>query len=252
MNEEVGRSSVGDFGIELVFSMSRGSRRGGFERLRDVVVQHWKAWSERHLESYLRALWETELRETTREFNKMVEVRRKAPTLKQFAKHAVDPTNRWFGGDVSQLYRALGEKCPTATVRRRALRIPASAFAQSVFSAIGGIPTTWEELAKTIVGGDRERQNEEWRAHQNREKFAELSLRYVQLREALDRPPTLKEFGPGTFEYPARALDAELLEKVDPFHPSTRSREERLADMEVAWERYAAAIEWCVSTQEAS
>jgi hypothetical protein len=246
ITEEVGRESMREFGIELVFSMSHGSRRRGFERLRDVVMAHWKVWSERHFEQYLRGLWNTELRETAREFNRMVEVRRKAPTLKQFAKHAADPTNRWFGGDVSQLYRALGEKCPATIVRRRALRVLPGEFAARVFRAIGGTPTTWEDLAKTIVGDDRGKQDHAWRMHQQREKLAELSIKYVQLYEALDRPPTLKEFGFAPFEYAASPLDSRL---KDPYRDDKGSREERMSALADAWDIYSTAVQDCLQNQ---
>ena len=255
--EEAGDPDDGeDDDLRIVITMqvvtNSGYRRAGFERLRDVVTRYRRAWTERYLEPYLRARWETELRDTAREYNKLFEVKRKVPTLKQFGKFAVEPTNRWFGGDVSQLYRALGEKCPVTPVRRRYLQEPPSVFAQRVFTAIGGVPTSWEELAATIVGRDREKQDAAWRAHQDRVKLATLSLRYVQLREALGRPVSMKEFGAGSFWYLAPVLDASLALKWAGSMRGANSYQEtkqRAEDAMPAWDVFAAHIERCLALQ---
>lgn len=251
IEDDVKKYSVG--GITLRVSMSTGYRLRGFERLRDVVTQHRRVWTEQHLEPYLRALWETELKKTAREYNRLFEVKRKLPTIKQFARYAESPTNRWFGGDVSQLYRALGEKSPLAPVRRRFLYEPPTAFARRVFAAIGGTPTTWEDLAKRIVG-DRARQDAAWRAHQNRVTLATKSLHYVQMREGLDRPPTLKEFGPSSFAYMAPVLDDSLyatwgLGSEQDLYVARNDMKNRLADVQPAWERYSRAVETCIRAQ---
>jgi hypothetical protein len=68
-----------------------------------------------------------------------------------------------------------------------------------VFHALGGKPTSWNEIAKTIVGNDRKGQDEAWRAHGSRKRLAELSVWFVQLRETTGAPPTLKEFGTAKF-----------------------------------------------------
>lgn len=139
---------------------------------------------------------------------------------------------------------------PVAPARRCILRQDASAFAHRVFAAIGGKTTRWEDLAATIKGNDRAQQDAEWHAHQNREKLAEESLRYVQLREALDRPPTLKEFGLTRFVFYAPVLDTELIEKWgvndSVNYVLTHRNRERAADAERAWERYSAVIEACL------
>jgi hypothetical protein len=243
--------TAGEITIRVTLTTSYGSRRAGFERLRDILTRHRRVWAAQYLEKYVRGLWETQLREAAREFNKLYEVKRKAPTLKQFAKHADRATNDWFGGDISQLYRAIGEKSPVTPARRRMLHDDASTFARKVFSAIGGKPTRWEDLAATIKGNDRNRQDAEWRAHQDREKLASASIRYVQLREALDRPPTLKEFGLTKFVFYAPVLDVDLIEKwgVKDYvnYVMTHRNSERAADAERAWERYSAAVERCLS-----
>lgn len=240
-------------GINLAFTTFSGQKLGGFERFRDVITRCRLAWTERYLEQYLKARWEQELRHAAREFNRLFEVKRKAPRAKRFAKYAETSVNHWFGGDLSQLYRALGEKSPVEPVRTRYLEVPPRDFAARVFAAIGGKSTRWEELAATIVGDDRERQDAEWRTHQNLEQLARLSIRYVQLREALDRSPTLKEFGEARFVDLAPALDIEPERRwtESPGLEAARTRSEatrpRAADADAAWQRYVAAIERVLS-----
>ena len=193
---------------------------------------------------------EKEIKSAAREYNKLFEIKQKIPTLKQFAKHADKPTNNWFGGDVNQLYRALGEKCPVEPVRRRYLREPAGQFAARVFATIGGTPTSWNTLASTMKDQAREIPDAIWRAHQSRVKLATLSLRYVQVREGLGREPTLKEFGPGSFQYLAPVLDPSLSEKwrldrVGVFQPRAEMKD-RINDVDDAWKIYSAAIERCL------
>jgi hypothetical protein len=214
-------------GIIVSLSVSSGCRRSGFERLRDVLTRHRRPWAEQNLESYLRARWETELRVAADEYGKFVNVKGKPPTLKQFAKFAEDPTNHWFGGDVGQLYAALGKDLPAVAPRVRLLPRSLNDFALRVFAAVGGKPTRWEDLAATIKGDDRTQQDAAWRDHGNRQKLAELSISYVQLWEALGRPPSLKEFGTGKFNYLAATLDP---------------------DLERAWNQYASAIQACFTS----
>lgn len=60
----------------------------------------------------------------------------------------------------------------------------------------------------------------------NRRKLAELSIWYVQVWEALGRPPSLKEFGTGKFTDPGSILDS---------------------DIDRAWERYGSAVQGCLA-----
>lgn len=240
-------------GITLTLTTSVGARRAGFERLRDVLTRRRRSWVDRYLEAYLRARWDTELRAAAGEYNKLLEVKRKPPTLKQFAKFADAPTNHWFGGDVSQLYRAIGERAPVVPVRTRYLREPATAFAMRVFAEIGGKPTRWEDLAATIEGGDREKQDAEWRVHGDRVSLAGLSIRYVQLREALGWAPTLQQFGKRKFFEFAPTVDPDLASLwKEVLVPGGSYRvldadRARVADLTPAWERYSDAIERCLA-----
>ncbi len=95
--------------------MTIGSRRSGFEFLRDIVTRYRRAWSAKCLDAYLRARWESEIQGAARQYARYIEVQGKAPTEKQFAKVAEAPTNHWFGGDVNSLYAAIGEKAEGPT-----------------------------------------------------------------------------------------------------------------------------------------
>jgi hypothetical protein len=127
-------------------------------------------------------------------------VKGKAPTVKQFAKFAEAPTNHWFGGDVNLLYAAFGEKTPSPTRRVRLLPRNPESLALQVFYALGGMKT--EASGNTYHEDETEpaRRQAEWNAHSKRKQLAELSVRYVQLREALGRQPTVAEFGRARFE----------------------------------------------------
>jgi hypothetical protein len=100
-------------GISVKMSMTAGTRRKAFEMLREIVTRHRQIWANQYLDSYLRSRWESEVREAANRFTqRLSEKGGKAPTLKQFASAAGPATNHWFGGDVSGLYRTIGEKVP--------------------------------------------------------------------------------------------------------------------------------------------
>jgi hypothetical protein len=102
------------YGFSFTVSMSAGTRRKGFEILRDIITRHRRSWADQHLNAYLRARWESDIKAATNAFNLLLgEKGGKSPTLKQFARSAALPTNHWFQGNVSGLYRTIGEKSPT-------------------------------------------------------------------------------------------------------------------------------------------
>ncbi len=224
--EEKDKREITAGGIRVSFSATTGSRRSGFESLNEILTRHRQTWAYRNLENYLRALWKTDLEGIARESGKFMNIKGKPPTLKQFAAFAEDTVNLWFGGDLTQVYAALGQQCPVTLERRRLLARPVDRFAFQVFAALGGRPTKWEDLAATIRGRDRSAQDAAWRDHGNRVKLAELSASYVQIWEALGRPPSLKEFGTGRFKAVSLTLDQ---------------------DIERAWAVYATAIERCIA-----
>jgi hypothetical protein len=206
-------------GISFTITTSMGSRRAGFERVRDIITHHRRTWTEQYFGRYLRGRWESEIREAARAYHVLVNERGKRPTAKQFAKAAEVATNHWFGGDLSGLYRAFGEKSPIQPQRIMLLPADREGFVKAVFAALGGTPFGRQQ----VVSDQREqtRQNEAYERFKGISGLARNSIWYVQLEEALGRPPELKEFGRSKFEWQAPALHM---------------------DIEEAWCRYAAAI----------
>lgn len=173
-------------GFSITMTMSSGSRRSGFEHLRDVVTKHRRRWAEQHLDDYLRARWDGELRAVATEFNRRTAARGKAPTFKQFASFASGVANHWFCGDLAALYSALGERPPATPERIDLLVGDPYAFVLAVHDALGGGPTPEPEASW--------RDPERYRRHWDIGKLAEGALQFLQLSEALGRAPTPKEF----------------------------------------------------------
>ena len=194
-------------GISVALQMSDGTRRQGFELLRDVITHHRRWWASQHLERYVRARWETELRAASQQYHLMTEEKGRPPTLKQYAKHAVEPARHWFAGDISLLYAALGQKL-VATISRE-LRMPVNrvTFATAVFDELGGQPFTRQIVVATREDGVQQAAEQD--RHHRLRRLAGESLAFVQLSEALGRPPTLKEFG-AKFENMGQVLAPEI------------------------------------------
>lgn len=213
-------ASVGTWaGVSLEMQISTGGRQSGFLTLRDIVTRHRRAWSERFLDQYLHARWVSEIGGTGKEHNRLIAEKGKSPNLKQFARPAEAATNHWFGGDISILYSALGERAPTKPQRVALMSADPIGFAWSVFKMLGGKP--YDENAPVAEQGQREKLR--W--------LAVESLRYIQLNEALGVPPTLKDFGVSGFEWRAGAISHDVRE---------------------AWQVYSEAIETAKSTPSES
>lgn len=208
-----------DDGISISFGFSTRSRRDGFETLRDIITRHRRDWAADHLEAYLTAVWQTELRDAGHDYNRFVAEKGRSPTAKQFAKEAAMAANHWFGGDFSALYTAIGEKSPVKPVRAALMPDDRAAFARNVFANLGGRPSNRHAFA-TSRESAREQQAEQKRYWRIRD-LAEDSLRFIQLEEALGEPPTLEQFGRRKFSYIA---------------------EEVWGDAEGAWQLYTEAI----------
>jgi hypothetical protein len=177
-------SEVG--GISISISMSTGTRRDGFEHLRDVVTAHRRAWAEEHLDSYLRVRWDSELREVAREFQRRLAARGKPPTVKQFASFAAESANNWFGGDLAAVFAALGETSPIRTQRIDLLEREPLPFVVDLTAELTRI---WD-----LPPHDPDQYSPDDQKHWQARRLASDALKYLQLQEALDRPPTPKEF----------------------------------------------------------
>ncbi len=219
-------------GIEV--SISMGSRRKGFEKLREVITKHRRSWSERYLEAYLRTRWESDLKEMAWEVNRFLAAKGKLPTAKQFLGFGSDAVNHWFGGNISDAYAAFGEKSPVTQTRVSLMPANRPGFAALVFEALGGqnhsqaerferreaertTPLTPNGLTPSIMQmgeigpDDLERMIR---------RLADSAPKYVQLQEALGRAPTPKELGAERWGEPHQ--------------------------LEVIWPKFAGAIESCL------
>lgn len=176
--------SVGN--VEVTMTISVGTRRDGFETLRDIVTRYRRAWAATHLEAYLKHRWDSELRDVAREHSRRVAAKGKPPTMKQFAGFAAPAANHWFGGDLAALYASLGEVAPATPERVDLLPGDPYTFVRSVWTALGG-----QHLPEETAWKDRPAFDHQWQIG----KLASRSLHYLQLAEALDRAPTPKEFG---------------------------------------------------------
>jgi hypothetical protein len=183
-------------GLSITTSIRIGSRRGGFEKLRDVITQYRTEWAEKNLEQYLRARWERQLKVVAEDYNCWLHEKGRPPTLKQFAKVAAEVANHWFGGDLTGVYGVIGEKILQRPTRRTIMPPDRLGFAQSVYKAIGGQPIERRILAQSRNQAQPTEQQREY----SLDELARLSLPYIQLEEALGRSPTLKEFGESRFE----------------------------------------------------
>lgn len=197
--------------IRVSISMGGTQRREGFEILCDIVTRHRRAWAAQHLDGYLRQRWDSELRQVSREYSRRVAAAGKPPTLRQFASFAAPVADHWFGGDLAALYAALGERSPGRPARIDLLPGDPLVFVRAVYAALGGGPPLPPEAAWR----DRDAFEHQWELR----RLASEALRYLQLYEALDRPPTPKEFGADRFRW------------------------DQLGGSEAGWVRYETAIQ---------
>ncbi|MDP9475907.1 MAG: hypothetical protein M3R38_09510 [Actinomycetota bacterium] len=198
--------------LTIETTTSHGSRREGFEGIRDAITKHRRAWAEEHLQEYLRKRAENDVREVAKVFHtKSAERGGKPPTPKQFAKAAAVPANRWFGGDVAALYRAFGERSPVSPVRVRVVPVDVEGFVARVYRALGGVEVT--PSPKRFDRASMEEHSREVSDNHNKVELAHKALEYLHLEETLGRAPTLKEFGRSSFEH--RAGEAGLGAEVE-------------------------------------
>ncbi|MFK0288806.1 TerD family protein [Streptomyces sp. NPDC090499] len=192
-------TDIGSF--TLTMSHSSGSRREGFERVRDVVTRHRRAWAEQYLDAYLQQRWRTALEDVARSHHRFVAAKSRPPTLIQFAQFATATANQWTGGDLGGLYTAIGEPAPAR--QERAVRLlPGDGcdVARRVYTALGGIA-----VDDDLRMNQPEVAQRQWQLT----RLAVESLRYLQLCEALGQPPTPKQFGSARLAWPWPGEEAE-------------------------------------------
>lgn len=199
-----------DYGITITMSVSGGGRRAGFENLRDIITRHRRIWTEKYFERCLKTRWESEITAAANSFFlKMSEKGGKPPTVKQFVTVAALPTKHWFGGDISLLYTAIGEKIPFRPEKNLLMPKDKPAFVK--------------RIAETLPSKDFNyfgREADEYIQKQYVQELATKALNFIQLYEAAGEKPTLKDFNT-KFKQNSAVLHE---------------------DESAAWEIYAAAI----------
>lgn len=160
-------------------------RREGFERARDIITRHRRAWTTTHLDAYLAARWREGLTQAAQRYQRHLATKGKAPTFKQFSRMAATAANHWFGGDLSGIYRAMGESAPHTPRRVDFLPVDAYQFALTVYVGLGGqfVDNSWETVS--ALGDDYGRL---WALA----RLAAKSICYIQLCEAMGRTPEPK------------------------------------------------------------
>ncbi len=191
IRNNISTSDVGD-GVSIEISTSGGTRRAGFEILRDVVTHFRRQWTAAYLEQYLEQRWRGELLAVGREFHRRLAGRGKPPTHKQFAEFAADTANHWFNGDLSGLYVALGQRPPAQSHRVDLLPGDAYDLCWETYRNLGGTPYNYDRVSHP------ENYGRNWELG----RLAAAVPKYLQLWEALDRPPTEQEFGAQSFNWP--------------------------------------------------
>jgi hypothetical protein len=173
-----------DVGITISMSVSSGSRRAGFEKLRDIISRYRQSWTEKYLEQYLKNRWESEITPAANTFFlKMSEKSGKVPTVKQFVSTAATPTKNWFGGDISLLYTAIGEKIPFRPEKHLLLPKNKVAFVKKIL-----------ELLPSQDFNYYGQQAGEYIQKQFVQELAQKALNFIQIYEATGELPTLKDF----------------------------------------------------------
>lgn len=205
--------------VELILKSENLNR---FEKFKIIITRYRRAWANNHLDNYLKSLWNKELVGANNNYHKMLQNKGTSPTLKQFAKNAEIVTNNWFGGNISGFYAAIGEKCPNQPIFKRVMPFDKKAFTRALFLELGG--KTYKPSKRRDIYSPQEEEEKskllEW--NRNRLALVRLSLWFIQLQEALERPPKLKEFSLNKFQWCSSFLSQ---------------------DVEEAWELYAQAIE---------
>ncbi|MFI6624295.1 hypothetical protein [Streptomyces sp. NPDC050528] len=58
--------------VTFTSSMSHGARRDGFERVRDLITRHRRAWAEQYLGAFVESRWRSELEEVAHQHHRVV------------------------------------------------------------------------------------------------------------------------------------------------------------------------------------
>jgi hypothetical protein len=183
----VGTTTEHDLGNAMSFSITISTgptEKDGFEHLRDIVTRYRRAWAEQHLEPYLHARWEQDLRGVGDAYHRHIADKGKPPTLRQFATLAEQAANHWFAGDLAHISNALGLQAPERQQYRRMLPADRGAFVTRVRDLLGG--QRWEDSPDDMDPGERDRRL-------RLSELAEHAPHAIQIWEATGEPPPAKD-----------------------------------------------------------
>ncbi len=131
--------------VSLTVRVGGGTRRDGFERIRDLVTTARRAWAARYLDDYLQARRASALRDAAERYHVAVNARGgKPPTLKQTARDAATATNLWLGGDLGAFYRLLREKSPVPIEDGRWVTQPPDRALADLYARLAALGTRTE------------------------------------------------------------------------------------------------------------
>lgn len=199
-DEHTTRHEIGDGrSFEITISVTGGRPRGrrtGFEQLRDVMTRHRRAWAAEHLDGYLRARWQTDLRGAAESYNRALHAKGKPPTIRQTITASNATIDRWFAGDTGHLLSSIGQKGPaTRPTYARVMPDDVYEFGRLVHRNLGLVEepevTDWDDKA-AVADNRAARDHNTYRSY-----AAEKCYGYVQMWEALGRPPAMKEVSGG-------------------------------------------------------
>jgi hypothetical protein len=169
------------------------------QQARDALTQERRAWAREALDDYVRSRWQRARDNAVTGDERQVRQQPSwVPTAREAARLRIYAANQWFGGDLTGVHAALGLPAPAAPTRApRLIPQDPEAFARAVHARL-------QHDHPTTTG--------EHRAHHRRDplgSLAALSIRYLQLQEALGHPPRMGELGKGTFLAYSPILDDE-------------------------------------------
>jgi hypothetical protein len=139
------------------------------------------------------------------EYQRTVAAKGRPPTPKQFARVAVDGANQWLGGDLAAVCGAIGVPSPVQPQRVALMPDNRERFVELVFEQLGGQP-----VKETDSWRQRELFQRQWLIG----RMCSNALRYVQLQEALGRPPEPKDIGADKWGDSANRPDWECYQQV--------------------------------------
>lgn len=174
-------------GTTFTSSIIIGERREGFTILRDIIINHARAWSEAYFETYLTRQWRDPLRSLSEDVSKRLASKGKAHSPKQFAKLTAPLANMWFGGDLTAVSVAILHPSPVAQQTARIVPKDVLAHADALYvqwlevAARHNLKTNFEDFADK-------------RPTLQAEELTRLSLDYLQLTELLGNGPTHEQF----------------------------------------------------------